>query len=125
MAAPSSPSRRQRGIDAETAACQFLQQQGMTLLQRNYCCRGGEIDLIMDHGGTTVFVEVRLRNNPRYGSGADSVDWRKQQKLITTAEHYLQRHPARRDTPARFDVVSIRCHSGRLAVEWIDNAFQT
>ena len=97
----------------------------MTLLERNYHCRGGEIDLVMDHHGTTVFVEVRLRNNARYGSGADSVDWRKQQKLTIAAQHYLQHHRTRSDKPARFDVVSICQKADRSTLQWIDNAFQT
>ena len=117
--------RKQRGLAAETPACDFLQQHGMQTLQRNYRCRGGEIDLVMDHNGTTVFVEVRLRNNRRYGSGADSVDRRKQHKLTIAAQHYLQHHPARRDQPARFDVVSIRQNGDQPVIDWIDNAFQT
>ena len=117
-------SRQQQGAAAEDNACRYLEQQGLRLIERNYRCRLGEVDLIMEEGKSTVFVEVRFRSNPNYGSGAESVDYRKQQKLIATASHYLQKYPQRARQPARFDVISIGKTSPQANINWIQNAFQ-
>ncbi|MFX7820786.1 YraN family protein, partial [Acinetobacter baumannii] len=74
----------------EDAALVYLQQQGLRLLERNWRCKAGEIDLIMQDDATLVFVEVRRRKNDRFGGAAASVTWHKQQKLIRAAQWYLQ-----------------------------------
>jgi putative endonuclease len=112
------------GRQTEQAACQYLQAQGLTLIERNYLCPRGEIDLIMRDRHTTVFVEVRYRRNSRYGSGAESVDRRKQAKLLSTAAHYLQQHPRAARGACRFDVVSLTLDNGRQTLDWIPDAFQ-
>lgn len=109
---------RRRGTEAEHAARGFLEQQGLRFVTANYHCRRGEIDLVMRDGETLVFVEVRLRSNPRYGGAAASVDYHKQKKLVSTAEHYLQTSGF--DGPARFDVIAM---SGANTIDWIQNAF--
>jgi putative endonuclease len=120
--AEDGPSSAERGRWAEDLACRHLIDHGLVLVTRNYRCRHGEIDLIMRDGRTIAFVEVRLRSRIDYGTGAESVDTRKQTRLISSAEHYLQRH-ATVLAKCRFDVVSIleRCETHRL--EWIRNAF--
>lgn len=112
------------GQRAEDTACRYLEQRGLKLIERNYRGPRGEIDLIMQDRHTTVFVEVRLRRNPRFGSGAESVDWRKQEKLLATAALYLQQNPQAAKTACRFDVVSLSNENGRESVEWIADAFQ-
>ena len=112
---------RQQGDEAEEQACRHLQHQGLQLIERNYRCRQGEIDLIMRDRESTVFVEVRYRSNPNFGGGAESVNQRKQSKVIAAASHYLQQHPALAQRPARFDVIAINPAS----LEWIRDAFQT
>jgi len=114
--------RHSKGAEAEAAACDHLQQQGLTLIERNYRCRQGEIDLIMRAAKCLVFVEVRYRASSRFGSSAESVDWRKQGKLINAANHYLQRHS--HHGPSRFDVVAVTSHQEQLRLEWIRDAFQ-
>lgn len=109
---------QQHGKEAEQTAQQHLQRQGLTLMSRNHSCRGGEVDLVMRDGDTLVFVEVRLRRNPRFGGALASVDWRKQRRLILAAQHYLQSHPWQ--GPCRFDVVGLDA-SNRC--QWIKNAF--
>lgn len=110
------------GDDAESQACDYLQQQGLTLVERNYRTRRGEIDLIMRHNTTLVFVEVRLRGSDRFGSAAESVTARKQRRIITAAQHYLQQQP---NPPiCRFDVLAISGKTDR-SIDWIPNAFQT
>ncbi len=111
---------QRRGQTAENRACEYLLKNGLRVLERNYRCRQGEIDLVMNDADTIVFVEVRYRSNPAFGSAAESVDSRKQGKLITAANHYLQQHPRQAQRPARFDVVSMNGNN----LEWIRNAFQ-
>lgn len=108
------------GDAAEKLAMQFLHAKGWRCQQRNFQCRYGEIDLIMQDTKTLVFVEVRLRKNSSYGSGIESVTVKKQQKLIKTAQYYLQRHNISLDTPMRFDVIGINSNQ---QIEWIENAF--
>lgn len=117
-------SKRQSGAAAESQACDYLQQQGLQLIDRNYHCRQGEIDLIMLDGSCTVFVEVRYRRNSLFGSAAESVDPRKQKKIITTASHYLQQHSKLAQQPARFDVVSMSAQGQQTDIDWIQDAFQ-
>lgn len=97
-----------------------LEARGLRLVQRNYRCPRGEIDLIMREGEMLVFVEVRYRRGTRFGSGAESVDRRKQARLIAAATDYLQRHG--RGAPARFDVVAIGAEPPIL--NWIADAFR-
>jgi putative endonuclease len=111
-----------RGRDAETIACDYLRAQGMALLERNYRSRFGEIDLIMDDRDCLIFVEVRYRRQPRYGSGAESVDARKQARIVACARHYLLCHPRAAERPCRFDVVAIG-GGANPAIEWIADAF--
>jgi len=112
-----------RGREAEARAWQYLQSRGLRLLQRNYRSRRGEIDLVLQDRDSVVFVEVRYRRGSRFGSGAESVDRRKQSKLIACAQHYLQTNPKIARQPCRFDVVSVG-DSGK-SIEWIRNAFGT
>jgi putative endonuclease len=107
----------EQGQVAETQVCRFLQGQGLELVDRNYRCRHGEIDLIMRDGRGLMFVEVRYRSNRRYADGAETVDYRKQSKLVATALHYLQSHPA------RFDVIAIAADGGEDRLHWIPTAF--
>ncbi len=109
------------GETAETLAADFLRKQGLQLLERNWRCRFGEIDLVCRDGDSIVIVEVRLRSNIRFGSAAASIDRRKQARLIAAASLYLARKPS---TPCRFDVVLMADEQGK-DLEWIRNAFST
>lgn len=113
---------RKKGADAETRAQHYLERQGLRTLQRNYHCRGGEIDLIMQYRDTLVFVEVRYRRQSRFGSAAESVTHTKQQKIIRAASHWLSRHQ-RHTSPCRFDVLTLTGEDG-AQIEWISDAFQ-
>lgn len=120
---PPQPPRA-RGTDAEDQACRFLRRQGLRLIARNYHCRQGEIDLIMQDADNLVFVEVRYRRQSRYGSGLESVDRRKQQRIAHCAAHYLHRHPRAAELAARFDVVALTPGADEPRIEWIRNAFE-
>ena len=93
------------------------------LVSRNYRCRRGEIDLVMRDADALVFVEVRRRRSRGFGGGLDSVDARKQARLVAAAEHYLVRHRVGDDSPCRFDVVAIDGPPGRTTLEWVRDAF--
>jgi putative endonuclease len=111
-----------QGQAGEDLACRYLEQQGLTLVARNYRCRLGELDLIMREREQLVFVEVRSRAHSRYGSAAETVTARKRERLRRAAAHYLQRQ--RYDLPCRFDVVAIDRSSSQPALTWIKDAFQ-
>lgn len=111
-------ARQQTGQDGEDAALAYLGRHGLTLLQRNFRCKGGEIDLIMQDGDTLVFIEVRKRADLRHGGAAASVTHAKQKRLIIAAHSYLQRH--RNPPPCRFDVIAIDAE----ALSWLKNAFE-
>ncbi len=124
----SNDSTLDSGHHAETLALQYLQQQGLQLITRNYRCRRGEIDLIMKHQQSIVFIEVRYRRNRRFGGADASVDRRKQDKLIVSALHYLQENRQAARQPARFDVIAIHAQTASTAqqhnIQWIQDAFQ-
>lgn len=107
-----------KGKLAEEKACDYLQQQGLKLVEKNYYCRSGEIDLIMQDKQELVFIEVRYRAKNEYGSALDSVDQHKIKKLITAASHYVAKHQA--NQPMRFDVIGF---DASFKPNWITNAF--
>lgn len=123
MTATGSAAPRARGQLIESAAEQHLQQHGLQPLARNYTCRSGEIDLVMRDGETLVFVEVRFRKTDRFGSPVESVTYRKQQKLLRTAQLFLLAHRQWQDKPCRFDIIAARPAASGLQFEWINNAF--
>jgi putative endonuclease len=108
-----------RGDAAENLAAAFLQRAGLTLVERNYRCRFGEIDLIAREGATLVFVEVRMRSSERFGGAAASITAAKRTKLLRTARFYLA--GVGRAPQCRFDALLI---SGKTnSIEWLKNAF--
>lgn len=122
---PSPPdSRAEAGRRAEDQALAHLRAQGLTLLARNFRCRGGELDLVMQDGAILVFVEVRLRRSNAFGDGAATVTRAKQLKLLHAARAFLAgtRIDARTAEPVcRFDVVSVS--TPNYALHWIKDAF--
>lgn len=108
-----------RGDGAEAAAAGFLSARGLKILARNYRCRAGEIDIIAQSGGTTVFVEVRARASDSFGGAAASITAAKRRRLLTTARHYLAQQGAH--CPCRFDVVLLTGVPPQI--EWIVDAF--
>lgn len=109
-----------KGSHAEQLAASFLQSQQLILIEQNYRCRFGEIDLIMRDGETLVFIEVRMRSSNFFGGAAASITAAKQKKLLRTARHYIAGSNA--EPAYRFDVVLLSgINSCKL--EWIKNAF--
>jgi putative endonuclease len=108
-----------RGAAAEKLAAAFLEQEGLRILERNYRCRFGEIDLVARSGQQLVFVEVRARRSEEFGGAAGSITSAKRRRLVAAARHYLATH--RVDRACRFDVVLVR--GGEGGIEWLANAF--
>lgn len=122
-AAPSNPSPATRGRKAEDFALTLLQENGFTLVERNFRCKGGELDLVMRDNDEIVFVEVRYRQADDFGDGGESVDRWKQRKLRIAAETWLQRHDAMTFRGCRFAVMSVSGDPTAFLHEWIDDAF--
>lgn len=107
------------GEEAELLAASYLEARGLRILQRNYQCRFGEIDLIAQQGAVVVFVEVRRRSSDAFGGAAASITQSKRRKLLRTARYYLAgRSPA---PPCRFDALLIQ--GTPPAIDWIRDAF--
>ena len=114
---PRTPQQR-LGRQGEDRALVHLEAQGLTLLERNFLCKSGEIDLIMLEGPMLVFVEVRQRASSRFGGAVYSVTPAKQQRLLRAAQYYLLRHKI--PPPCRFDLVAIDDEK----LSWIQNALE-
>lgn len=118
--------KQQQGKHFEQLASDFLQQQGLILIAQNWCqAKVGELDLVMLEQGQTwdtlVFVEVRQRKPSQFGDALASITKTKQQKLIKTAQYFLQANPQYVDCECRFDVVGFV--DGLVAPEWLQGAF--
>jgi len=108
--------KQNSGTQAEKIACDFLKQQNLELIEKNYHCRYGEIDLIMKEGSQLVFIEVRFRKNTSHGSALDTVDNRKLNKIKKTSQHYLMTN--------NLGYISCQIDDGNLAkpeIKWVRN----
>jgi putative endonuclease len=105
-----------RGAAAEALAARFLMARGLSIVGRNYRCRGGEIDLIVRDGKTLVFVEVRLRRSQAFGGAAESITATKRRRLRLAAQHYLL--GLAREPPCRFDAILLD-GLGAGNIEWL------
>lgn len=122
-AGTSKAARPRRGERWERHAEALLLAQGMRTITRNHTCRGGEIDLVMQADDTLVFVEVRYRRGARFGSALESIDGRKQQRLVRAAEDFLMLHPQFANLACRFDVMAMYGDAERPVCDWIAGAF--
>lgn len=97
---------QKQGSYKEYLALQQLKQAKLRLITKNYHCRFGEIDLIMKDQQCVVYVEVRSRKHSVYGDAATSISHSKQQRLILTAQHFMQQYPIWETFDQRFDMVT-------------------
>ncbi len=111
------------GVKSEQQACEYLLKRSLTLIEKNYNTRYGEIDLVMKEGDELVFVEVRSRYKNNYADAIESITPSKQKKLRFTAEHYLNKHYQNHPPTCRFDVVAIDLTQTEFSIEWIKDAF--
>lgn len=118
-------SNRARGAAVEVAAERWLSARGLQVVERNFSCKAGEIDLVMREGQQLVFVEVRFRQADRFGSAAESVTRNKQQRVIRAAQYFIAANPRWRDWSCRFDVLaaSQAVDAAQIEWQWLRDAF--
>lgn len=109
------------GTWGEALAREHLEAKGLRFIMKNYLCKMGEIDLIMQDKETIVFVEVRVRNTQLHGNPLESITVGKQRKVRRTAERYLQQ--TNHQGSARIDVIGIDTSTTPPVIIWVDNAF--
>jgi putative endonuclease len=103
-----------RGLPGEVGedlACRHLLQRGFQILDRNFRCQSGEVDVVARDGAATVFVEVKERHGRSHGEGFEAVTFGKRKRLIRAARLYAASHGLS-EQPMRFDVVSVDWSSG-------------
>jgi putative endonuclease len=115
--------RQVLGAEGQRAAEMFLRRRRYAILARNYRGRRGEVDLIALDRSTVVFIEVKTRTQPGFGTPLEAVDRRKQRQIQRAALQYLSENRLHgRD--ARFDVVGVLWEDGRAQCELVENAFE-
>lgn len=120
--------QKRLGEIGEEAAVKYLLQHHYKILERNYRCKSGEIDIIAQDGQYIVFIEVKTRRNTQYGLPSEAVNYYKRRKIIQTARHYLAyKHKFSEDV--RFDVIEVLGEMQREKpcihqIRLIQNAFQ-
>ncbi len=126
MSGPGA-GRLELGRAGEDAAVAELERRGYRVMERNWRCRLGEIDVIAEHGGVIVFIEVKARRSTSFGAPAEAVDHRKARRLARLAGVYASGRPALfKNRECRFDVASvIVAGDGSASVELIQDAFSS
>lgn len=117
--AENKQNNRRTGAEAENRAARYLEEHGLRILERNFCSRKGEIDLIGNHEGYLVFVEVKYRSTDRKGAPEAAVGTAKQRRICGTADYYRFLHGLGEFTPVRYDVVAVKGQE----IIWYKNAF--
>lgn len=112
-------NNRQVGTCYEESAIGYLEKLGYKIIEKNYRCPLGEIDIIAREGKYLCFIEVKYRSRKTYGEPVQAVNWKKQKRISLVASCYLMQHRYRDTTPVRFDVVGI----SKEEITLIRNAF--
>lgn len=111
------------GAQGEEIAAHYLLSKKYEIVQRNYRCRYGEIDIIARRKNVLVFTEVKTRRSDAFGSALEAVSLKKQRSISAVAQEYLQ-HNRLCGNAARFDVIAVHLHDGYPEIEHIKNAFE-
>lgn len=117
---PLTP-RQRLGEQTEELAAQALRRAGFVILERNYRCRGGELDIVARRGAILVIAEVRLRSSNAYGGAAASITSAKRRRILRAARHLLLRRSRLAALSVRFDALLASSPTG--PIEWIEAAF--
>ena len=96
---------RRRGSEYESRAAEFLKEKGYEILEKNYRCKFGEIDIVAREKAVLVFVEVKHRKNSDAGNPLEAVGYKKIRRISMTAAYYMMMHHISTDRPVRFDVI--------------------
>ncbi len=117
-------NKREAGDYYETLACDYLRENGLKIIQKNFRCRQGEIDIIARDGKYLVFTEVKFRKGNRFGTAEAAVDYKKQNVISRVSDYYRKRFGISDDTCQRFDVVALDLDDDEaLHIRWHKNAF--
>lgn len=117
-------ARKRLGDWGEEQACRYLLKNGYRLVERNFRCRSGEIDLIAMQGESTLcFIEVKTRCDLFYGTPGEAVNRKKQRRMTAVISYFLLCHPEYRYCGVRIDVIELLLHSGSAYIRHIENAF--
>ncbi len=116
--------KKRIGEEGEEIAAKYLEDKGYKILERNFRCKIGEIDIIAKGGDILVFIEVKSKTGLGYGSPEDMVDRRKQKKVKRVAEFYMrEKEIPSQDLDWRIDILAIEFEGGRIRnIELIKNA---
>ncbi len=98
-------NKREVGSFFEEKAIRFLEEQGFIILEKNFRCKIGEIDIVAKEGQYLVFIEVKYRKSIRLGHPMEAVDTRKQQKILRTSDYYRMKNRIGDNIPIRYDVI--------------------
>ena len=122
LAGIMTQARQTLGKAGEDLACRELERRGYAIVARRYRAHRGELDIIARDGATLVFVEVKAREDLRFGGGAEAITAVKRRRMARVALDYMARHHVV-DCPCRFDVVAIHFEAGEPVLELFQNAF--
>jgi putative endonuclease len=118
----NSINRRKRGEEGENIAAEYLCNNGMKILERNYRFNRGEVDIIAEDGEEIIFVEVKMRISNTFGTPEEAVTEEKQRQIMSVAEGYLYERNLN-NRPCRFDVVAIDFLDGKKTIRHERDAF--
>lgn len=118
-----SDSRQATGTLGEKAAISYLKKNKYNILEKNYRTQRSEIDIIAEKSGILCFIEVKTRQNLKAGLPCESVNYYKQQKIISGALAYLQK-TGQFNKSTRFDVIEVLKQDKNFSINFIKNAFQ-
>jgi putative endonuclease len=117
-------NKREKGTYFEELACNYLKENGATILFRNFRCRSGEIDIIAKDGRYISFIEVKYRTGAKYGVAEAAVDLRKQRTICRVSDFFRRQNKITADAAQRFDVVAMMQEDdGTVHIKWHKNAF--
>ena len=116
-------NKRTIGDTKELLACNYLSENGAFILNRNFRCRFGEVDIIAKDGKYLCFIEVKFRTDERFGAPQEAVDLKKQKHICKVSKFYLYSKYKSLDIPIRYDVVAISQKDNIFTFKWIKNAF--
>ncbi len=116
-------NNREKGSWYEDLACDYLKDNNVRILKRNYRTRSGEIDIIAKDGDYYCFIEVKYRRDNRYGGPEMAVDFAKQKQISRVSRHFLYTILKSEEVPIRYDVIAVNGQKGAVSIRWLKNAF--
>ena len=116
-------NKRVIGSGNEELACSYIESLGGTVIERNFRCKMGEIDIIARDGNYLCFIEVKFRKDSSFGDPKEAVNFSKQRRISKVCEFYLYSKKLSFDIPIRYDVIAVSVKEDMLFFDWVKNAF--